>query len=136
MLHQEKPSMDQDLLEHHGIKGMKWGVRKHKTGGEIRTARRSVAKSRFDLEDAKAAYRRGDAPRSAIAEAKLAYLKNPDRATALRMTRGELVVSTILLTPFTTAGLAAGTQIRSRLVESRQKDQSYDKMFKRHPDLR
>jgi hypothetical protein len=28
MLHQEKPTLDEDLLEHHGIKGMRWGVRR------------------------------------------------------------------------------------------------------------
>lgn len=134
MLHDEKSVLDENLLEHHGIKGMKWGIRKHKTGGEIRTARRSVMKDRLALEDAKAAVRRGEAPKSAIADAKLAYLKNPDRATALRMTRGEMVVSTILLTPLTTLAIAAPTQLRSRLVESRLKDQSYDKMYNRHKD--
>lgn len=36
----EKPPLDEDLLEHYGVKGMKWGVRKDRLVGRVRKARK------------------------------------------------------------------------------------------------
>lgn len=128
MLHQEKPPLDELVIEHFGVRGMHWGIRKHESGGQIRVARRSAARTKMDIEDAKAKVRAGQAPKESIAQAKLAHLNNPDRATAARITKGEMAVSAILLTPIGTAGLIAGSQVKSRFIERRLKYDYYNRM--------
>lgn len=128
MLRQEKPSLDELTIQHFGIKGMHWGVRKHYTGGQIRTARRSSARTKMAIDDARVAVRAGLAPETAIAQAKLAHLNNPDRITATRITKGEMAVSAILLTPLTTAALVVGSQTKSRVAESRQVRDYYTRL--------
>lgn len=44
MFHDEKPPLDNALLEHHGIKGMKWGVRKDRSGPALLPGARSSMK--------------------------------------------------------------------------------------------
>lgn len=128
MLHEEKPPLDDALLIHYGVSGMRWGIRKHYTGGQIRVARRSATRTRMAVQDAKAKVRAGEASKETLAQAKLAHLNNPDRATAARITRGEMAVSAILLTPATTMGLITGSQVKSRLIESRQKLDYYNRV--------
>lgn len=128
MLHQEKPSLDDLTIQHYGITGMRWGIRRHATGGEIRIARRSAARTKMAVEDTRHAVRAGFAPKESLAKAKLAHLNNPDRATAARITRGEIAVSAILLTPVGTMGLITGSQVRSRFIQGRQKVGYYDRL--------
>lgn len=46
MLHDDKPVLDENLLEHHGVRGMKWGVRRDRsTGSSGGVLRRAAAKS-------------------------------------------------------------------------------------------
>lgn len=116
MLHDEKMSLD-DALEHHGIKGMRWGVRKRVTRGEIKTARKSVKKdARAHLKE-QAKFVVGKSSRAKLHETRLTFLTNPNRPTAARLTRGETAVLALLAAP-----AIAGAQAQSRLIESRQRD--------------
>jgi len=120
------PSFDE--LKHFGIKGMQWGVRNKPTAGrgftlkpgrstgEIRVARRNVrAAGRASVKE-KAKFVVGKSSMKQVHEKKLAYLMNPDRATAARLTRGETAVLAALAQP----GLIGVSQINSRLITSRQ----------------
>lgn len=137
----EKPSLDELTIQHFGVKGMRWGVRnnigvrKHYSGGEIRTARRSSKRTEMAVTDARLAVRAGVAPESTLAQAKLAHLNNPDRVTAARITKGEMVVTAILFTPITTAALVVGSQAKSRVAGSRQ-DRNYYTRLDQHSQQR
>lgn len=128
MLLQDKPTLNELTIQHFGIKGMRWGIRKHYSGGEIRVARRSVAKTQKAVDDARLAVRAGVAPQSLLREAKLAHLNNPDRATASRITKGEMALTAILFTPITTGVLVVRSQSKSRLVVSRQVRDYYTRL--------
>lgn len=125
----EKPGTPHELV-HFGTKGMKWGVRRTQgthqfkkdfpTAGaranEIRRARASVRKDQTKMETAT-----NPAKRKAATKV---YLKNPDRATALRITRGEKVVLGILyaatptvVVPAAVAGFTAVRVGRRRALE-------------------
>lgn len=126
MFDTEKPSLEE--LQHFGVKGMKWGV--HKTHGthefhrkfntpekratEIKRARRSVAKSKAKAEKAKGT------PQAK--KFKDLHLKNPDRATALRMTKGEKWVHGILYAavPLPVVPVAIGTAATIRVGRRRK----------------
>jgi hypothetical protein len=128
MISVEKPGSPSEVLEQSGVKGMKWGFRQSRQASktfakayptpkaravEIRRARRDqmTRKEKIGLEP------KGSADR---AKAKKVYLNNPDRVTALRLTRGEKIVAGILMTvggPLalpTTAGVATVYGIRRR----------------------
>lgn len=130
----EKPLLDELTIQHFGVKGMRWGVRnsigirKHYSGGEIRTARRSAKRTEMAVSDARLAVRAGVAPESILAQAKLAHLNNPDRVTAARITKGEMAVTAILFTPVTTAALVVGSQAKSRVAGSRQERDYYTRL--------
>lgn len=130
MLHQEKPPLNELTILHFGVRGMHWGIRKHVSGGEIRRARRSAARTKLAVEDVKAQVRSGQASKETLAQTKLAHLNNPDRATAARITKGEMAVTAILLTPLTTVGLVAGSQLKSRFVQRRLTYDYYNRMDK------
>ena len=84
-------------LAHYGVKGMKWGVRKER----IKAARASVRSQKKDIKEA---YKEGRYKQMLNLQAKLA--NDPDRVTAIYMTRGEQLVSG-LVTSIMTAGAAA-----------------------------
>ena len=99
---EEKPSLEDLHLQHFGVKGMKWGVVKAKTGigsapsgKTIRKARKSV--NRQDRKIMGQQIRqlgtfnkeKRAARKSNIAKMKMNLLHDPDRATAARLTRGE-----------------------------------------------
>lgn len=121
MLHQEKPALDENLLEHHGIKGMKWGARKAVSRADIKTARKSVKKdARAHLKN-QAKFVVGKSSRQSLRDTRLKFLTNPDRATAARLTKGETALMA-LLAPVGGVSVIGTSQIQSRLVESRQRD--------------
>lgn len=116
MISTEKPGTPQDLaLEHHGVLGMRWGHRKSgsSSGGGRRAANRQ-ANSTFNRKNPTSADRSRAILRARAAtnsdftkaitekttpkakKASQVYLNNPDRATALRMTRGEKVLAVVL----------------------------------------
>lgn len=144
----EKPGTPADILEHHGTKGMKWGVRKaakavagsHRTskefaqkfptatsrGKEIRRARMAVNKNVKAIDRAKTP--------AAHKKAADIYLKNPDRATAKRLTQGEKVTVAVLagvfgvtgLVPAAVGGALAGQRIHRSVIERRQARGAYN----------
>lgn len=118
MLHEDKPDLNDELLEHHGIKGMRWGVRKVASTAEIKTARKSVKKdARAHLKE-QAKFVVGKSSREQVRAKRLTFLTNPNRPTALRLTNGETVALALLGMP----AVIGASQLNSRLVESRQRD--------------
>lgn len=114
MISVEKPGSPEELL-HFGKKGMKWGVRntresasesfkrKNPTGAQRDAA---IKKARIDSQARllRAASETNAKKRTALTKT---YLNHPDRATAMRMTRGEKVVFTLLAVGIPGPGTAA-----------------------------
>lgn len=139
--------MTEDELLHFGIKGMKWGHRKVANGTQIK-------KARAKLKKRSAAYREqskkldsmapGSAKRTAfekkLARQHQAYLKDPARVIAARMTRGEKVSSLLLsgspLSTAATLGTIAATSAVSRRIEYKQQHGGYNKLPKGGPQKR
>ena len=125
------PDMDPgETLAHYGVKGMQWGRRKADDSGgsgessgsakkakpttaEVKTARRNLQKQAMQYHEAKdwakSNTTRGSAERvlanEKVASLKADYLNNPDRITALYLTKGEKAVMGVIAT----VGLGAGT---------------------------
>lgn len=128
----------EEYFEHHGVKGMKWGQRKVTTK-EIHAARRRVDSQvrTIQAQEDKVTSAKGKASK-AKAEKKLnemnvAFLKNPDRATSIRLTRGEKAAHVALAVLFPTVGTAvavasAGSRATTRkVIENRQASGHYNK---------
>jgi len=144
----EKPGTPQDLaLEHHGVLGMRWGHRREGTAQIGRRAANRKAKESF-IRKNPTSDRQAKAIRTARAKSQLdltrytnqprgtskakkqslkkVYLNNPDRATALRMTRGEKVVLGLIAVGLPgpgTVGVAVGATAQvavRRHVERKQ----------------
>lgn len=121
---EEKPPLDEALLEHFGVKGMKWGVRKSRpTSNDIRGARAMDASRRRSIavqidKTNLASGKAQDREAKKLSDMSMDYLKNPDRATALRLTKGEKVALTILAVgvPGIGTAAAAGTAASRVLV--------------------
>lgn len=102
ILNEVNPPLE-EALAHFGVKGMHWGVRRELTGrtttsADIKKARQrtDVQKRQINTHALRAIATRGSPnPKAAkkaekdFYQAQAAYLRNPDRATALRMTAGE-----------------------------------------------
>ena len=129
------PPME-EALAHYGVKGMKWGVRKasgsRPSGKDIKSARKNVAAGEKDIRSQKRVVRKTKDPAAKEAEkAKLgkmkdAHRKNPNRLTALHMTKGEQAVNAILALngqgKFVTANLLSReieAQITKREIKSK-----------------
>ena len=124
-------------LTHYGVLGMKWGHRKSATTADIKAARNRISKKQAEYaiqDDKRRSTKRGTAARTRetqkLERMKTSFLKNPDRAVATRMTRGEKAAALILTVP--TGGVAgiaaiAGTSAVSRRIEYKQDKGAYDK---------
>ena len=139
----EKSLTPQDALAHYGVKVMKWGRRRSDT----ELAKASVGRSKptnREIHDARA--RVGSQARQLnrqidktnlatgkqqkveakkLSEMSTSFLKNPDRATALRLTTGEKVTLSILAVGVpgigtTAAGISAGSRVAARKMVERQ----------------
>jgi hypothetical protein len=132
---EEKPSLEE--LAHYGVLGMKWGQRKKATGREIRSARRRLSTKQnelFDKQDQVKTLAKGSTARSKgekeLGKMTTDFLKNPDRVTATRLTRGEKAAFLIISAPSGgLGGLAAiaTSSAISRRIEKKQDDKAYDK---------
>jgi hypothetical protein len=135
---QEKPSLED--LSHFGVKGMRWGVRKKVAGYEIKDARKRLGKESkaYRVERRKVDKLAKGSTSRKLGEKKLermhrAYLKNPDRVTAMRLTRGEKIAPVLFTAPTgigiaTTAAAIAGTSIASRRIQYKQETGAYNKV--------
>jgi hypothetical protein len=168
MISVEKPGSPSEILEHVGVKGMKWGVRKAvdtaigtKTAGRKpssyktktpKAPQKGIAPGRSSREfraqqptrklqasairsAQKESYAREKAIRKqkdSVERARMLrdHMNHPGTAVALRTTRGEKVVATVLLAsirkdmPLTTAagvGLAGGRMSERRRIERVQR---------------
>lgn len=132
MISVDKPGSPEELtLEHYGKQGMKWGVRNtakptssKPSGREIMKARVRNESNFYNIQAQR--YKVGDHPRGSsqrtAQEAKLnamkaAFLTNPDRATALRLTTGEKWVAATLALALPGPGtVGAGAAVGTRVV--------------------
>lgn len=127
----------ENVMAHHGVKGMKWGVRKkrgaHPSKTEIRTARKNVNKEKSAIRGQKAVVRSRKTKegrqrqQAKLADMKAAHLRNPDRETAMKLTKGETAVAALLLLHPRTAPTAAAALITNEVgarVARRQRNKS------------
>jgi len=123
---EEKPSLE-ETLAHYGVLGMKWGQSRSKaTGTQIRRARRNLGTKRNEILDKRDDVKRTGTGKTELAKMQADFLKNPDRAVASRMTRGEKAVSLILFAPAGIASIATTSAV-SRRIERKQDLKKYDK---------
>ena len=127
---EEKPSLD-DVVEHVGVLGMKWGHRKSATAADINRARLSTTRDAHAYAVARDAAKKHAKGTEARAKAdkkagdlKLKFLNNPDRATAVRMNIGEKAVVTVVLGPAGVAAIAARSA-QSRRIQYKQEHNMY-----------
>lgn len=121
-----RPASPQDALAHYGKKGMKWGVRNDTdkaaagrtkpTNTEIANARARIASKERRINQQidrtnLASGKQQKAEAKKLSEISTDYLKDPDRATALRMTTGEKAVLGLLAVGVPGIGTAAAAAI-------------------------
>jgi hypothetical protein len=136
----DKPGSPEQLaLEHYGKQGMKWGVRKSPSSTSSKSPGREIIKARLRNESNFSKIQeqhlkvrdtaRGSSQRTAQ-EARLnamqaAFLKSPDRATALRLTTGEKWVAAALAVALPgpgTVGVGVGVGTRVLIRKGVEKD--------------
>lgn len=102
MISTEKPGTPEELV-HFGVKGMKWGV--HRTQGThdfkaahptAKARKDAILTARKSSDKTRAAYKKEKRGTDERKKLKDVHLSNPDRATSLRLTRGEKVVTGLL----------------------------------------
>lgn len=71
MIHDTKPPLDDDLLMHFGVMGMKWGVRKNDAPGVSRRTNKEAAKDSQEFARAKMFYGEGAGTRRKLIKAKV-----------------------------------------------------------------
>lgn len=124
-------------LMHYGVLGMKWGQRKKASREDIykARARMQVRQGNFAVADVKtrAAKRQYGKNSKEYAAAKKRqddmereFNKDPARAIAVRMTRGEKALSVLLAGPFAVIPITTSS-LNSRAIERGQETGRYDK---------
>lgn len=122
---EDKPSPE-DVL-HYGVVGMKWGKRRAKASGkEIRSARKRLSVEQDKLFDKQDSVKKTGKGQRELANMTTKFLKNPDRVTAVRLTRGEKAAAFIIFPPAGAATIALTSGI-SRRIEKKQDAGAYDK---------
>jgi hypothetical protein len=136
ILGQEKPSLD-ELVEHSGVKGMKWGVRKKRpTTADIKNARTEISVRRDEINRTTLNLNAAHHPSSgASASAKKKALNDYTKAVegwnksdaavdSLRYTRGEKAALIILTGPLAAIPIGAlaiaRADTRKKLEKARQ----------------
>lgn len=71
MFDDDKPPLDEDTLAHFGVKGMKWGVRKHELPGVPRSTNHAARKDAVEFARAKMFYGEGAGTRRKLIKAKV-----------------------------------------------------------------
>lgn len=122
----EEARKNLDVIEHQGVKGMKWGVRKKPTSAEITDARLRVQAKNIKYVQQRRKIKSQDVSRATkrtqLKDLKTSTLANPDRLTALRLTKGEkAVVGVLALVPGAQVGIAvgAGANVLERVAVKR-----------------
>lgn len=124
------------VIEHFGVKGMKWGRHKSATGGssggsskphsvvddkpsssDIRDARDNVAAGERAIRSQRKTVRKTGKGAGKLAKMEMDHLKNPDRVTALKMTDGEKLINTLFYGPGNTLIKEAGSAIGQHVVK-------------------
>lgn len=82
MITDEKPPLDEDLLMHFGIRGMRWGVRKHDLPGVSRSTNKTAAKDAHEFARAKMFYGEGAGTRRKLIKATVDAKKKHDPSYA------------------------------------------------------
>lgn len=120
MLNGVNPPLE-EVLEHFGVKGMQWGVRKkHSTSPEIRSARNRQQARAGEIHklDKQARKAPTASARSAAAKkrdkAKRDFDLNEDRVTAARITHGEKVALAVIGGPLGLVGIGVLSAARLR----------------------
>lgn len=112
MISLEKPGTPAELV-HHGIKGMKWGVRNRKFNSEFSRQNPTSAKRKAAILDAR--HRVGTSTPSRITER--------DKAIARRLTTGEKATLTVLAaTGFFTVPIIVGVSVNSAVRRSHERN--------------
>jgi hypothetical protein len=111
------PSLDElTVVEHHGVKGMHWGVR----AAGIHSARRNVAAAKKTYNKEQLKFVKGQTTQKSLSKAKMTFLQHPDRSTAVLLTAGEKVAVGLLFTPLTAVIAGSTGKAVSKGIEARQ----------------
>lgn len=124
-----------EALAHYGVKGMKWGVTNADVRGapskaEISDARLRVAGKNVKYHQQRAKIKRSDVGRGQkkdqLKDLKVKTLSDPDRMTAMRLTRGEKAAVAIftIVAPPVGVSIAAQRVDISRQLNKAQKQQA------------
>lgn len=141
-LQEDKPSLDE--LAHHGVKGQKWGVTRDRAASVGRNGGISSKPTTQQIHDARAKTqsqirrinqqidktntstgKQQEREAKKLVDMHDAYLKNPDRATAMRMTKGEKWVAGIGAVVLPGVGTAAIGVTAAARVAQRKSVENY-----------
>lgn len=112
IIDQDEKPLPADILAHHGVKGQKWGVTKKSTTADIQDARarvgsqvRAINSQRDRVNLSTGATQKREVKK--LHDVEMNFLKNPDRETALKLTKGEKFISGLIAVGIPGVGTAA-----------------------------